>query len=139
MPFKRSTVLEAGDYEAVHTGIEEKESRDGSEFKIWNFEVQTPNGLVDLSGTSSLNSGPSSKPFQWAKAILGRAPTPEEFDDDLAVLEGKPCRLVVVFSEKGYNTIETILPVRLSESTIREYADQADLELDDPFEIGEAS
>jgi hypothetical protein len=142
MPFKKNRTLDAGDYEAVHTGITEKESRDGDLFKIWNFEVQTPDGPVELSGTSSLNSGPSSKPFQWARAILGRAPTPDEFDDDLAVLEGRRCRLVVDIGDNGFATITSILPPAApagsAQAMIDRLATQATLD-DLPPEIGEAS
>ncbi len=107
MPFKRNHTLPSGDYDAIHVTIEERESRDGSTFKIWTFETAD---AVELSATSSLNSGPSSKAFKWAQAILGRTPTADEFDDDLAVLAGMPCRLVVVVDEDGYNRIDSVLP-----------------------------
>jgi len=97
--------IEAGAYNATLTEIIRKTSKkDGNEFRIWRFH--TPEG-VELSGSSSIASGPMSKTARWAKAILGRAPTP---GDPIGVLYGKRCTVAVETSEEGFARVVEVHP-----------------------------
>ena len=97
--------IEAGAYNATLTEIIRKTSkRDGSEFRVWRFH--TPEG-VELSGTSSLAAGPLSKTARWAKAILGRAPTP---GDPIGMLYGKRCIVTVETNDDGFAKVTDVHP-----------------------------
>jgi hypothetical protein len=103
--FSAGDDIEAGAYNATLVRIERKTSKaDGSEFRIWRF--QTPEG-VDLSGSSSLATGPLSKTSRWAKAVLGRAPVPGE---SIGMLFGKPCIVAVETNEAGYAKVMDVYP-----------------------------
>jgi hypothetical protein len=113
--FTRPTVIPADQYEGRHDRIETRENKEtGDEFNIWTFLAQYNGTDVELTATSSTNTGPKSKAGKWAAALLGRAPTDEEIDDDLQVLEGLPCRLIVeIDPDTHYNVIEAVLPPRM--------------------------
>ena len=104
--------IEAGAYHVVLMTIERKVSKkDGSEFRIWRFK--TPEG-VDLSGTSSLSGGPLSKTARWAKAILGRAPTP---GDPIGMLYGKACIAAVETNDEGFAKVVDVYPAAARTAT----------------------
>ena len=104
--------IEAGAYHVVLKNIERKTSKkDGSEFRIWRFK--TPEG-VDLSGTSSLSGGPLSKTARWAKAILGRAPTP---GDPIGMLYGKSCIAAVETNDEGFAKVVDVYPAAARTAT----------------------
>jgi len=104
--------IEAGAYHVVLMRIERKTSKkDGSEFRIWRFK--TPEG-VDLSGTSSLSGGPLSKTARWAKAILGRAPTP---GDPIGMLYGKSCIAAVETNDEGFAKVVDVYPAAARTAT----------------------
>ena len=111
--FTRPTVIPADQYDAIHKSIETKESKDGEEFNIWRWTVTHDGVEVELSATSSMNTGPKSNAGKWASAMLGRWLTDDEIDDELRVLEGRPCRLIVsIDPETRYNVIDAVLPAR---------------------------
>lgn len=120
---KSPASVPAGTYEATFEGIEEKTSkRDGSPYWRWSFV--TMDG-TKVSGVSSTNTGPSSKPYKWLKGLLGRPPRPEE---RLAVEElvGRPCQLVLDQNEDGYANVAEVRPGRLTDAAVLAYADEAD-------------
>jgi hypothetical protein len=112
--FTRPTVIPADQYEARHVRIDTKENKEtGEEFNIWVFDADSDGTTVELTQSSSMNTGPKSKAGKWAAALLGRAPTDDEIDNDLAVLAGLHCRLIVgIDPDSHYNVIEAVLPPR---------------------------
>ena len=101
--------IEAGVYPATLVGIEEAESEQFGKFRKWTFAVDLGDGgeAYLLSAPSSPASGPKSKAYKWASALLGRAPVPGEPVN----LEGKKCSLHVIVNEDGFNRVESVLPV----------------------------
>src|SRR3990167_17612 len=55
---------EAGQYAATLVSIERKETKEGDFFRVWHFKTVTG---AELSGSSSLSSGPQSKAYRWAR------------------------------------------------------------------------
>jgi hypothetical protein len=126
---KSPASVPAGTYEATFEGIEVKTSkRDGAAYWRWTFA--TRDGIV-VSGVSSTNTGPSSKPYRWLKGLLGRPPQADERLDSGALV-GSPCRLVLEANDDGFSNVADVLPVRLSDAAVAAYAAQADeTDLDD--------
>src|SRR3989304_5711447 len=71
--FTAADDAEAGQSAATLVSIERKETKEGDFFRVWHFKTVTG---AELSGSSSLSSGPQSKAYRWARAIIGREPQP---------------------------------------------------------------
>ena len=95
----------AGTYEATFTGLERKTSREGVEFWVWGFTLATGE---EVSGASSMKTGPKSKAYKWLTGLLGRKPQPNETLG--ANLVGRRCLLVLSQDEQGYNDVDDVLP-----------------------------
>jgi hypothetical protein len=126
---KSPASVPAGRYQATFEGIEEKTSkRDGGSYWRWTFA--TNDGTV-VSGVSSTNTGPSSKPYRWFRGLLGRPPKADEVLDSGALV-GRPCLLVLEENDDGFANVSEVLPVRLSDTAVAAYAAQAaETDLDD--------
>lgn len=109
-PFTASAyeALPAGVYPAVLLGIEKGTSEQFGDFLKWSFNVRTADGgEAPLSAVSSISTGPKSKAYKWAAAMLGRNPAAGQPED----LEGLTCQLHVTVNEEGFNRIESVLPL----------------------------
>lgn len=95
---------EAGQYPATLVTIERKETKDGEAFRVWRFKTAAG---AELSGSSSLSSGPQSKAYRWARAIIGRAPQPGE---RAGFLFGKPCIVDVQVTDAGFAKVVEVYP-----------------------------
>jgi len=113
-----SATFQASTYDALDPGVYpatliaiETGSNDFGGFRKWKFRVQTAGGEQELSAMTSDASGPRSKAYAWATALLGHKPTgePEELD-------GKTCQLVLIVNDDGYNRIDSVLPPAKAES-----------------------
>jgi hypothetical protein len=124
---KSPATVPAGTYQAVFGGIEEKTSkRDGAPYFRWTFEARTPEGPKDVSGVSSINTGPKSKAYGWLAGLLGRKPLPDELLDETA-LAGSACIVVLEENDDGFaNVVDVLPPARLSDATVAAYAEAAD-------------
>jgi hypothetical protein len=130
---KSPSTVPAGTYSATFAGLEAKESREGNPYYRWSFEAQTADGVREVSGVSSQNTGPKAKSYRWLAGLIGRKPTPDELIDESALI-GQACLVVVEENDDGFgNVVEVLLPARkLSDATVQAYADEADL-ADLPF------
>jgi hypothetical protein len=124
---KSPSTVPAGTYQAMFAGLEEKTSkRDGGLYFRWAFEARTADGVKDVSGTSSANTGPKAKSYAWLSSLLGRKPLPDEVIDDDALV-GRPCVVVLEQNDEGFsNVVDVLPPARLSEATVQAYAAEAD-------------
>src|SRR3990170_3377947 len=93
---------EAGQYAATLVSIERKETKEGDFFRVWHFKTVTG---AELSGSSSLSSGPQSKASRWARAIIGREPQPGE---RAGFLFGKGCIVEVKVNDAGFSQVDEI-------------------------------
>lgn len=99
--------IDPGIYPAQLVGIEKLNSETFGEFLKWSFKVRLADGtLGDLSAASSTATGPKSKAYKWAAALLGHTPVAGATED----LAGKVCQLNVVVNEEGFNRIDALLP-----------------------------
>lgn len=106
--------LEAGIYPARLDSIEIGTSETYGDFNRWNFTLKLPDGaFTTLTAVSSRSSGPKSKAYKWASAILGRNPKAGEQLD----LSGKQCQLHVIVNEEGFNRVEAVLPITEAKPT----------------------
>jgi hypothetical protein len=124
---KSPATVPAGTYQGSFEGIEEKTSkRDGAPYYRWAFTVATAEGSKDVSGVSSINTGPKSKAYGWLSGLLGRKPLPDELLDETALV-GRPCIVVLEENDEGFaNVAEVLPPARLSDATVAAYAEAAD-------------
>jgi len=100
--------IEAGVYPARLDSIERATSETYGDFLKWSFTLKLPDGTFSpLTAASSTASGPKSKGYKWASAILGHNPKPAE-DVDLA---GKQCQVHIIVNDEGFNRIEAVLPL----------------------------
>jgi hypothetical protein len=121
--------LERGEYPALFDGIQEKTSREGNDYWLWDFTARKTTGeLVPVSGATSTKVGPRAKSYRWFTGLLGHKPNGETVDTDGLI--GTSCRIQVEENEAGYPNVVEVLPTRLSAKTIAHYADQADAEPD---------
>ena len=95
---------EAGQYAATLVSIERKETKEGDFFRVWHFKTVTG---AELSGSSSLSSGPQSKAYRWARAIIGREPQPGE---RAGFLFGKGCIVEVKVNDAGFAKVVEVYP-----------------------------
>ncbi len=87
-------VTKAGTYHATFMGVQERQ-RDDGEFWLWNFDVNTPDGVASISGASSTAFGKRSKAYKWACALAGKQ---LEVGEDFLFrdYEGAPCMVEVI-------------------------------------------
>ena len=84
MPFeiaKSNKDIEPGTYKASLAEVSIKEGESG-QYRLWDFLADVNGELVPVSATSSMNTGPKSKAFQWLTALTGRAPQAGEVIED---------------------------------------------------------
>lgn len=94
-------------YPAQLISIEQLASEAYGDFLKWSFRLRLADGTIsEISGASSTATGPKSKAYKWATALLGHAPTAGSAQD----LAGKACQLHVTVNEDGFNRIEAVLP-----------------------------
>lgn len=99
--------IDPGIYPGRLDSIEAGTSETYGEFRKWNFTLKLTDGTFQtLSAVSSTASGPKSKGYKWAAAILGRNPKAGETLD----LSGKLCQVHVIVNEDGFNRVEAVLP-----------------------------
>jgi len=91
----------------------------GDPFLVWRCVVEFDGKQVDVDGTSSLNTGPQSKPRRWMKAILGREIARGEYvaREDLL---GRPCVVDVEINDDGWPYVAEIRPISPASPAIRE-------------------
>ena len=111
-------LLKPGVYEAVITGIEERE-RDGQPYLLWSFEVRyAPQGTTVVRRPTGLKLGPRSLTRAFVEAALGR-PVRDGEKVDTDTLVGAKVRVVVnrITRPDGSeaNRIESVLPVEEDE------------------------
>ena len=105
------TVTKAGTYHSIFTGVQERQ-RDDGEFWLWDFDVNTPDGVVSISGASSTNFGIRAKAYSWGSALAGKQ---LEVGEDFLFRdhEGAPCMVEVIvhqLSDGGeVNRVATVL------------------------------
>jgi hypothetical protein len=131
---KSPSTVPAGRYQATFEGIEERTSkRDGAPYYRWTFAARTADGVKDVSGVSSTNTGPKSKAYGWLAGLLGRKPQPNELLEASALV-GRPCVVVLEENDEGFANVAEVQPGRLTEAAVEAYAAEADTQLDDlPF------
>jgi hypothetical protein len=99
--------LEEGVYAAELISIDKGTSESYGDFLRWNFSVTLSDGtLAPVTAASSASTGPKSKAYKWATALLGHAPVagqPEE-------LAGKKAQLHLIINDDGFNRVESVLP-----------------------------
>lgn len=98
--------IPAGVYDATLTTLSEGENDFGS-YRKWTFAVETPGGTKDLSAMTSGASGPRSKAYSWAQALLGRKPGTDEEQ-----LTGLRCQVHLVVNDEGFNRVAALLPAK---------------------------
>lgn len=114
---KSPSTVPAGRYQATFEGIEEKTSkRDGAPYYRWTFTARTSDGVKDVSGVSSTNTGPKSKAFGWLAGLLDRKPQPNEMLDASALV-GRPCVVTLEENEDGFANVTDVQPGQLTEAT----------------------
>lgn len=79
------------------------------DFRVWTFTLD--NGS-QISGTSSMGSGPKTKAYRWIRALLGRKPEQGE----RVRLAGRPCTVVVEANDAGWPAVSDILPAKATQS-----------------------
>ena len=93
-----------GTYKATLTEVSIKESETG-QYRLWDFLADVNGELVPVSGTSSTNTGPKSKSFQWLTALIGRAPQAGETIEDPI---GKMVLLTISQKDNGFPKIDLL-------------------------------
>lgn len=106
--------IDPGVYPGRLDSIETGTSETYGEFRKWNFTLKLGDGsFTTLSAVSSTASGPKSKGYKWASAILGRNPKAGETLD----LAGKLCQVHVIVNDDGFNRVEAVLPAQVNGTT----------------------
>ena len=120
-----------GNYDANFAGVEEKVSKAGDDYLRWTFGVRTDGTEREVTGVSSIKTGPSSKAYGWLSGILGRKPAPDE-EIDAESMIGNRCLVVVEVNDDGFGNVTDVLPPHrpLSDAAVAAYAAEADAELD---------
>jgi hypothetical protein len=92
-----------GTYPATLTALNTKSSaKFGGDFRVWTFKLD--NGS-EVEGTSSMFTGPKSKPGRWIAALLGRKPK----EGESVNLIGQRCLVSVVESESGWPKVDAVI------------------------------
>jgi hypothetical protein len=103
-----------GMYDARVTAITSKDVQwQGEDLHLleWAFQVETPEGIEEVTGSTSTKTGPSAKMPAWTTALIGRAPQAGERIPRSALI-GRSCTVVVVTSDKGYAKVDAVVPAR---------------------------
>jgi hypothetical protein len=121
LTFNEAPDIEEGVYPAVLTALERvsgtnMDTGEPEDFLGWQFAVQAHGETIDLRGSSSLATGPNSKAFGWATALLGS----KRMNDTNVKLNpqtdliGCACQVEVAFNAKGYPKVKSVIaPTRL--------------------------
>ena len=126
LTIKGAAGVAPGSYQARFSGIEEKESREGAPYFRWTFAADGPEGVRDVTGASSTNTGPKAKAYRWLQSLLGRAPVADE-SLDIEGLVGRFCTVVIEENGDGFANVVDVLPqVRMTDATVAAYAAEAD-------------
>jgi hypothetical protein len=106
-------ILPADTYDATFKDVEEANSPTG-EFWLWTFEISHDGKQQPMTAASSPKLTRQTKAGLWVAAIREQQVDPgEEFD--FAMIQGKPCRLVIVIddTERGkFNKVDRVTPPR---------------------------
>jgi hypothetical protein len=86
----------------VEVGIKNGETGD---YRLWDFVAEVDGELVPVSATSSMNTGPKSKAFQWLTALTGRAPQAGEVIEDPI---GKTVLLTISQKDNGFPKVDLL-------------------------------
>ena len=113
MPFTigESKSLAPGTYKGqlIEVSVKLKETKPGSgvfdEYRMWDFVAEVDGELVPVSATSSMNTGPKSKAYQWLTALTGRAPQAGETIEDPI---GKTVLLTISQKDNGFPKIDLL-------------------------------
>ena len=94
--------VQPGAYQAVCTDVVAKASKDGGEFRVWEFTLDSG---ATISGSSSMATSPKSKGGKWLAALLGRTPQVGESVEPI----GQRCTVIVGIKDTtGYEYVETV-------------------------------
>lgn len=109
MPFEipSHTTIEPGTYKAQLERVDTDEGSFGT-YRKWYWLVEADGKLESLSALTSAHTGPRSRSYQWLTALLGRAPQAGEKLEDPT---GKTVLVTVGKNDKGFNTVEAVLPL----------------------------
>ena len=77
----------------------------------WTFQVATPEGVEEVTGSTTTKTGPKSKLQAWTTNLLGRQPHAGERVPRSALV-GRLCTVVVVTTDKGFAKVTDVLPPR---------------------------
>ena len=107
MPFeiaKSNKDIEPGTYKASLAEVSIKEGETG-QYRLWDFLADVNGELVPVSATSSMNTGPKSKAYQWLTALIGKAPQAGETIEDPI---GKMVLLTISRKDNGFPKIDLL-------------------------------
>ena len=110
MPFEITAGADSvkpGRYRAALTKVEIGQSTFG-DFRSWHFLVDVEGVATEVTGVTSLNTGPQSKAYAWLKALLRRdLKAGEKLEDPV----GQNVTVVVELNKKGFATITDLEPL----------------------------
>ena len=93
-----------GTYKGTLVEVAIKNGETG-DYRLWDFLADVNGELVPVSATSSMNTGPKSKAYQWLTALIGRAPQAGESIEDPI---GKPVLLTISQKDNGFPKIDML-------------------------------
>ena len=96
--------IEPGTYQAVLTDLTTRESKDGGEYRHWEFAL-TDGSARSVGANSSMYLSPKSKGGKWLTAIMGRALVEGENIEPV----GRPCTISVILNDNGFPTVEAVM------------------------------
>jgi len=115
--FNEAPDIEEGVYPAILTKLERVagtnfDTGDPEDFMSWHFSVKNGGETVELRGNTSMATGPASKAYKWATALLGRERMSRtnlklNVRDELV---GAACSVEVGFKADGYPKIANVMP-----------------------------
>ena len=117
MTFNEAPDIDEGVYPAVLTKLERiagvsMDTGEPEDFLSWGFAVKGADGeTIDLRGSSSLATGPNSKAFAWATALIGSKRMNESNVrlNPQTDLVGCACQVEVVFKANGYPKVKSVI------------------------------
>lgn len=110
--------IRPGIYEGTLESVKVEPSKDPrfpNDFRKWVFLLKVDGELTPLSATSSLNTGPRSKSYEWLSALLRRPLKAGEHIDDPV---GQRVMITVADNEKGYSTIMALSAIAEPEQVV---------------------
>jgi hypothetical protein len=101
--------IQDGIYPAKFIGCKEGPAGNYGPTARWLFEVQNEDEFIELDMLTGVNPSPKSKAGQVIAVLANRQLEVDESinDDDLI---GRKVRVLVTHNEKGYPTIERVMP-----------------------------